>query len=413
MSAEEVTLMGSKRIGFLLGVALALPIALMLTGCGGSSHAPSQATSKQAGSSVVLPGSHSDLAAGEAVAYVSGTPIGKRSYKHWLTIERALGAGSDAAHWALGFLITYSWVAGEAADRHVAVSQAQASARLRQDELKSFPKPGALQRYLAQSHQSEADLLERVQSELLQSGIAAQVTASSSSQSARKAALAGFEQHFHAHWKSLTSCKSEYVMEDCKQYSGGAERSPGPASPRGSRSAPQRTPTRSRASANSSPGEVYSPPSGFSIESEAFPLNGTIPATYTCDGKGISPPLKWAHVPAQAAELVLFVIDESAAGSSGGIRWVLGGIDPKSEGVSAGSVPAGGVVGVNAAGNAAYGPICPAPGHMDTIEFVLYALKRQIPLSQGFEPALAEQEYGASKDLLGSAAVTYALYRRP
>jgi phosphatidylethanolamine-binding protein (PEBP) family uncharacterized protein len=158
---------------------------------------------------------------------------------------------------------------------------------------------------------------------------------------------------------------------------------------------------------------VYSPPSGFSIESEAFPLNGTIPKTYTCDGKGISPPLSWRHVPAHAAELVLFAIDTSSTGTSGGIRWIVGGIDANSAGVSAGSTPAGGILGVNGAGKAAYSAICPAPAHTDTIEFVLYALKRPIPLAQGFQPALAEQEYGARKDLLGSAAVTYAFYRRP
>jgi len=31
----------------------------------------------------------------------------------------------------------------------------------------------------------------------------------------------------------------------------------------------------------------------------------------------------------------------------------------------------------------------------------------------GFQPAVAESEYGRGHDLLGSAAVTYAVYHRP
>jgi phosphatidylethanolamine-binding protein (PEBP) family uncharacterized protein len=119
--------------------------------------------------------------------------------------------------------------------------------------------------------------------------------------------------------------------------------------------------------------------------------------------------LSWQKVPAHAAELVLFVIDDSANGSSGGIRWIVGGIDPTSTGVAAGKVPTGGIVGTNSAGKAAYSPICPAHGKSDTVEFVMYALKKTIPLSAGFQPATAEGEYGGGKLLIGQAAVTYGV----
>jgi phosphatidylethanolamine-binding protein (PEBP) family uncharacterized protein len=117
-------------------------------------------------------------------------------------------------------------------------------------------------------------------------------------------------------------------------------------------------------------------------------------------------------VPAKAAALVLLVIDDTASGPASGIRWVVGDISPTAKGVAAGKTPAGGVVGSDTQGHAGYGGICPAHGKTSTVELVLYALRKPIALSPGFSPTTAESEYGASKDLLGSAAVTYAVYHR-
>jgi phosphatidylethanolamine-binding protein (PEBP) family uncharacterized protein len=358
--------------------------AAVLAGCGGSS--TPKATS---GTAPITPGSKQPVgsSSGPAVAHVAGTPIAKASYEHWLAVERALGVGGNLGHRALAFLLTSSWVLGEASDHHISVSQAEVHRRLAELEHRSFPKAGQLQHFLASSGESTADLLARVKVELLASRISR--------------LLAGKKlRSFHDHWKSLTSCLPAYVMEDCKQYRGSGE--------------PQlSSPPKASTKAASSNGEVYSKPGAFSISSTAFERNGEIPAKYTCDGAGISPPLSWQKVPAHAAELVLFAIDDSAAGSNGGIRWIVGGIDPSSTGVAEGKLPQGAIVGLNTAGKATYSPVCPAPGHTDTIEFVLYALKKPISLSPGFQPAIAEHEYGSSKDLLGEAAITYAVYHRP
>ena len=178
---------------------------------------------------------------------------------------------------------------------------------------------------------------------------------------------------------------------------------------------PSTKPSASSATSSSS-GEIYSTPGAFSISSPAFALNGEIPAQYTCAGAGISPPLSWERVPAHAVELLLFVIDDTSdsyTNPDGGIRWVVGGIDPSSTGVAAGQVPAGGIVGTSTAGKAAYSPICPAPGKSDRIEFTLYALSKKIHISPGFSPTQAEHEYGSGNDLLGQSAVTYGIASRP
>lgn len=383
---------------FALAALAALALAV-LAGCGGGKSSSSTA------STFAMPGSVAahTVAPSEVVAYVSGTPILKSSYEHWLTVENSLGGGSNASHRALGFLITSSWVLGEAQARHISVSEGEVSQRLEKLIHRSLPKKGQLESFLAKSHETKSDLSARVKVELLTARIASLVTAGKASEAQRKATLTSFEKRFQAHWKALTDCMSAYVMEDCKQYKGHPENLTSP---------PASAASRSKVSGANTSGEVYTAPGAFNVSSTAFERNGAIPADYTCDGKGISPPLQWEKVPAKAAELVLFVIDDSNAKSSGGIRWIVGGIDPKSTGVAAGKIPPGGIVGTNTAGQAAYGPICPNHGHTDTIEFVMYALRKPIALSPGFQSATAEHEYGSTKDILGPAAVTYAVYHR-
>jgi Raf kinase inhibitor-like YbhB/YbcL family protein len=343
------------------------------------------------------------VSSSEAVATIAGVPIAKSSYTHWLSVEQKLGAAGSPSHQALGFLITSEWVLGEAAARHMSVSEAEVKKRYTQLIHQSFPKAGSLQKYLAKSGETEADLLARIKVELLASRIAAKIT-SGKSASKRTAILAGFEGNFQKHWKSLTSCNSGYVMEDCKQYKGKPEHLTASRSSASSAS-------QGSSSANTN-GEVYTAPGAFSLTSSAFERNGAIPAEYTCAGKGISPPLSWQKVPAKAAELFLFVIDDNSSNKSGGIRWVVGNIDPGSTGVAAGQIPKGGIVGTNTDGKATYSPICPAKGKSDTIEFVMYALSKKIPLSPGFQPTTAEADYGSHKLLMGQAAVTYGIASR-
>ncbi|HEY3760091.1 MAG TPA: YbhB/YbcL family Raf kinase inhibitor-like protein [Solirubrobacteraceae bacterium] len=404
--------------------ALALALLLGLAGCGESAtnSTSTAASTPTASSNAALASSHAATSHGATVASVAGKPIAKTSYAHWLIVEQALGGEANAGHRALGFLLTTHWLLDEAATRGVSVSTADVKQRL--DELKqqSFPKAGALQKFLAHAHETESDLLTRVKVELLESRIAAQVAAGQSG-AQRKATLASFQRTFQNHWKARTTCAAGYVMEDCSEYHGKPENLTASSTSSASSAAASST-SKSTASSSghvsstgasrssSASGEVYASPGSMTIASPAFERNGVIPAQYTCDGANISPPLEWQNVPAKAAALVLFIIDDTPSGSASGIRWVVGDISPSSKGVAAGKVPAGGIVGSDTQGHSGYGGICPEHGKTSTVEFVLYALKKQIPLSAGFSPTTAESEYGSGKDLLGSAAVTYAVYHR-
>ncbi len=220
---------GSARtLGVLpaLGVlVLALALGgLALGGCGGGSGA---AGGTSAAGSAAVPSSPAASAQGssssaDAVASVAGVPISKSSYEHWLAVERAGGTTSNASHRALSFLITSQWVIGEASARKISVSDAEVKRRFAQISKQSFPKTGSLQKFLAKADETEADLLARVKVELLESRIAAKVTAGKSGAQA-KSVLASFQKAFQEHWKRFTTCKSGYVMEDCSEYKGAPE----------------------------------------------------------------------------------------------------------------------------------------------------------------------------------------------
>ncbi len=53
-------------------------------------------------------------------------------------------------------------------------------------------------------------------------------------------------------------------------------------------------------------------PMPLHLESMRFPNGGEIPAVYTCEGKGASPPLAWTNVPASTRSLSLVVEDPDA-----------------------------------------------------------------------------------------------------
>jgi Raf kinase inhibitor-like YbhB/YbcL family protein len=403
--------MGSRAVA---PAALAALMGLAaLTGCGDGTKTTTTVVTAagQAGS----PASVAQTSAADVVATVEGTPITKASFAHWTSVTAALNhrAHSKAARAALenqvlGFLITSQWVLAEAAHLGIGVSEAEVRQRLHQVTAKQFPKASQLKRYLTSIGETEADLLMRVKAELLESKIAQHVTAGKTASTEPRLLLSDFQKSFDVRWRARTSCRAGYVMEDCEEYKG----SP-PAASSSSSSAPSSSSSSHAAStsaSSNSSGELPSTPGAMAISSPAFERNGTIPAQYTCDGANVSPPLQWQHLPAHTKELVLFIIDDSSDGSAGGIRWVVAGIDPSLSGISAGQLPAGAVVGLNGSGKATYGSICPPQGKPASIEFVLWALSKTIPLSNGFIPAIAEHDYSHSEL---ASATTYATYTRP
>ena len=118
------------------------------------------------------------------------------------------------------------------------------------------------------------------------------------------------------------------------------------------------------------------------ISSAAFADNGDIPAEFSCEGEGMSPPLKWSNLPEGTRSLVLLVTDEDLPTPNLSlfkiVHWVLynipvdvTGFDP---GVTGAELSELGIeVGPNWSRETEYYPPCPVSGRHRYV-FRLYAL---------------------------------------
>lgn len=129
----------------------------------------------------------------------------------------------------------------------------------------------------------------------------------------------------------------------------------------------------------------------FTLQSPQWKPGEDIPRQFTCDGKDVSPPLRWTEAPAGTESLSLVVEDPDAPG---GIftHWVLYDL-PAGDRELPESVPqrdeltTGARQGQNSFGRIGYGGPCPPPGPAHRYFFRLYALDRKIDLRAGAGPA--------------------------
>lgn len=112
--------------------------------------------------------------------------------------------------------------------------------------------------------------------------------------------------------------------------------------------------------------------SAFTLSSSVFVDGGTLPAEYTCDGVGHSPPLAWSAPPAGTSEFAILMTTLARDGLKW--NWVLHSVpgDVRSLAVGVTNV---GVAGLTSDGPAlAYSPPCSqGPGPM-RYTFTVYAL---------------------------------------
>lgn len=74
------------------------------------------------------------------------------------------------------------------------------------------------------------------------------------------------------------------------------------------------------------------------LTSPDFDPGETIPKRFTCDGEGVSPALRWSHLPEGTVELLIAMDDPEAAG--GVLRhWAAWGVSPESGFLRAGFGP--------------------------------------------------------------------------
>ena len=125
------------------------------------------------------------------------------------------------------------------------------------------------------------------------------------------------------------------------------------------------------------------------LTSSAFANGGNIPAKYTADGEGISPPLTIANPPDVTASLVL-IVDDPDAPRGVWDHWILYNIPPGTTTIREGDTPNGATVGSNSWGKREYGGPAP-PSGTHHYRFRLYALDCGIGLEAGANKSQIEQ----------------------
>ena len=132
------------------------------------------------------------------------------------------------------------------------------------------------------------------------------------------------------------------------------------------------------------------------ISSPSFQHEGQIPAKFTCQGKDVSPELKWEGVPAGTKSLALIVDDpdapDPAAPKMTWVHWVLYNLPPDSTGLpEAAAQHADGVFeGKNDWKRTGYGGPCPPIGRHRYFH-KLYALDTVLPDLHAPDKAALEQ----------------------
>ena len=119
----------------------------------------------------------------------------------------------------------------------------------------------------------------------------------------------------------------------------------------------------------------------ITVTSLAFADHAPIPARYTADGQGVSPPLQWSGVPAGAAALVVIVEDADAPTPHPLVHAIVVDLAPADGALAEGALPSKDHegsdvrVGRNSYLQAAWLPPDPPPGHgVHRYAFQLFAL---------------------------------------
>ena len=120
------------------------------------------------------------------------------------------------------------------------------------------------------------------------------------------------------------------------------------------------------------------------LTSSAFSEGAPIPEKYTCDGRDISPPLKWSAVP-QGTRSFALICDDPDAPVGTWVHWVLyglpGSVGELPEGLPpAETLPNGAKQGLNDFKRIGYGGPCPPGKSPHRYFFKLYALDTELNL---------------------------------
>ncbi len=149
---------------------------------------------------------------------------------------------------------------------------------------------------------------------------------------------------------------------------------------------------------------------GVQVASIAFADGGSMPARYSCDGGGKSPPLSLSNVPLSSKSLVL-IVDDPDAPIGTFVHWVVYNL-PSSltelpEDAARGALPVGAEEGKNGKGETGWTPLCP-PWGRHHYHFKVLALRDLLVLTH---PS-ADDVMRAAQGMVIAKGETVGTYQR-
>lgn len=143
-------------------------------------------------------------------------------------------------------------------------------------------------------------------------------------------------------------------------------------------------------------------PGGFWIDSPIVAAGAPLPFVHTAPGGATSPPIRWGLVPEGTVELAL-VLEDTTDDSA---LWIVGGLDPKLEGLSEGSTPPNAVTYLAVYPEPRYfGPDAPV-GETRTYRFTLHAFTQPLVLDPQLPSVEVVEAIRAAATTTASFAVT-------
>ncbi|MDA8377953.1 MAG: YbhB/YbcL family Raf kinase inhibitor-like protein [Planctomycetia bacterium] len=133
----------------------------------------------------------------------------------------------------------------------------------------------------------------------------------------------------------------------------------------------------------------------MTLTSPAFQNHSVMPRRFTADGRNISPPLAWRHVPKHTVSLALVMVDPDAPGPQLFMHWIVINIPPTVH-TLAENVPHTKRLknmpsvrqGKNSFGKTGYDGPAPPPGPPHHYRIILYALSRKLLFAPDCLPCL-------------------------
>lgn len=146
----------------------------------------------------------------------------------------------------------------------------------------------------------------------------------------------------------------------------------------------------------------------LTLTSTAFADGQPIPEIFTCDGRDVSPPLRWNAPPAGTKSLALIADDLDAPGGIW-VHWVIFDLPPDPTELPQGIeraqyLPDGARQGLNDFKRLGYGGPCPPRGKPHHYHFKLYALDTLLDLKPG--STKKEVEAALQKHVLARGELT-------